>query len=787
MRLPDHIPRGHVEALEPRVLLSFSLNVNFAPAGVTAPAGYVGDSGQVFGDRGNGYSYGWDADNTANTRQRSAQPSPDVRYDTLAMMQKDGALTWEAAVPNGEYRIHLVAGDPTYSSGTQHLMAEGVNLINEPTNPLKMWAEGWARVTVSDGRLTVYVGPSAGFAKLCFLEITDDLASPIAPPPEFPTIARDITMGTNLDGIAYWSTISPFIDLTAQFSPWTSNLDVPPVTGSSWPAAVNSLNYPTGDAAAMTFATGYPTGDYSVSYKGTGTVSFSRWSTYGGFKIEDLAFTPVTQADGTRTGTVFLDIPSQLEAWYFAITITGQDTNDPIRELHVNSPDAQPARSTIFRPVFLDKVAAFDGPLRVMDWMQIPGSVVSKWSDRPQLGRFSYYPGGVPYELWIALANTLHKDLWINLPHLATNDSIRQPVVPGYTTLMATLLRDTLDPTLKIYVEYSNEVWNSGSLQGDYVYKVAVTDNELTKPAEDKFGRAAEEFGKLTVNKVSIPFKNVFGAQRFAEQVRPVLGGFVASSYWADSALRFIRHKWGDPSQYISGVAIAPYVGHESDMASINTPDLTLDILFAWMNDWLDTKVAPWIAYNKYTADNFEIPLLAYEGGQHLEYYIVPDNAGVKTAAQDDPRMADFYRRLLKVWTQYGGGAFANFALAAKNSQYGFFGNLTSINQADSTKFAVVRELANTTLWLAPDQAGEMAALFPAPPVYPSTTPKPKPGKPVVKPEKPNPPWVVKPVKPAKPVKRAASKGVVKSIAAAPAVRVAHVLFSRKKVDAVWG
>lgn len=646
-------------------------------------------------------------------------------------------------------------------------------------------------MVVSDGRLTISPGPSAANTKICFIEITDDLTSPILPSPITPDIGREVTMGTNLDGLAYWSTISPFIDVTAQFNSWSSNLNAP-MSADAYPAPVNSLNYPTGDAAAVTYASGYPTGDYAVSYKGTGTVTFSRWSTYTGQKIEDLAFTPVTGSDGTKTGMVHLEIPAQLEAWYFAITITVQDSGDPIRDLHVISPDANPARSTIFRPIFLDKLAVFDGPLRVMDWMQTVGSTVSKWSDRPQLGRFSYYPSGVPYELWIDLANTLDKDLWINIPHLATQDSYRQPVVKGYVTLMAELLRDTLDPTLKIFVEYSNECWNSSSYQGSYVYNAASMDQELTKT--DALGRAAEEFGKLTVNKVSIPFKNVFGAQRFAGQVRPVLGGFIVTNYWADSALGFIKHKWGDPSQYISGVGICPYVGGESDMGSVNSPDLTLDGLFAWMNNWLDNTLGQWIWYNKYTADQWEIPLLAYEGGQHLSYLAEPANAAVKTAAQEDPRMAEFYRRLLRTWLQYGGGIFENFSLAAKYSPYGFFGVLKSIMQSDSTRYAVVRELSTAAYWFTPDQAEQLSSQFSKPPVYSPPAPvKPAPAAPLkpvpAKSAAPKPtPSKSTPSKWAspQPVKKPVSKPAPTKLIVAPSKPLLQPLFSKKKLVRVF-
>lgn len=54
--------------------------INFQPDGVDAPAGYAVDSGSAYGDRGNGFTYGWSCDHTANTRDRDAVGS---RFSTM--------------------------------------------------------------------------------------------------------------------------------------------------------------------------------------------------------------------------------------------------------------------------------------------------------------------------------------------------------------------------------------------------------------------------------------------------------------------------------------------------------------------------------------------------------------------------------------------------------------------------------------------------------------------------------------------------------------------------------
>src|SRR5262244_702788 len=98
-----------MQSLEPRQLLAFSLHVNFQPSGAAVPPGYLADTGAVYANRGNGFSYGWNADASSAARDRNSPKAPDQRYDTFIHTQAFGTRTWEASVPNGEYQVHLVA------------------------------------------------------------------------------------------------------------------------------------------------------------------------------------------------------------------------------------------------------------------------------------------------------------------------------------------------------------------------------------------------------------------------------------------------------------------------------------------------------------------------------------------------------------------------------------------------------------------------------------------------------------------------------------------------------
>jgi glucose/arabinose dehydrogenase/fibronectin type 3 domain-containing protein len=161
-------PKSTEASATPQVPPAFSANVNFQPASAAVPAGYVADTGLIFGNRGNGYTYGWDADATAGTRDRDNPASPDQRYDTLSHL---GAQIWEIAVANGNYSVHLVAGDPSYFDSVHKINVEGVLTIDGTPTPANPWLEATKTVTVSDGKLTVATAAGASNAKVNFIDI----------------------------------------------------------------------------------------------------------------------------------------------------------------------------------------------------------------------------------------------------------------------------------------------------------------------------------------------------------------------------------------------------------------------------------------------------------------------------------------------------------------------------------------------------------------------------------------------------------------------------------------
>ena len=146
-----------------------TLKINFQPAASSVPSGYLADDGSVYGDRGNGYSYGWVG--SANDLTRDREVNSDQRYDTLNHMSAEGVITtWELAVPNGDYVVDLVMGDPAHTNQVNDVSIEGL-AVNDPDGEDNFDEYLDVNVTVTDGKLTISNLATGSNAKICFIEI----------------------------------------------------------------------------------------------------------------------------------------------------------------------------------------------------------------------------------------------------------------------------------------------------------------------------------------------------------------------------------------------------------------------------------------------------------------------------------------------------------------------------------------------------------------------------------------------------------------------------------------
>jgi beta-galactosidase len=141
----------------------------FQPAGLSVPTGYLADNGAGFDDRGNGFSYGWDADTSGDAYVRHVALDP--RYDRGIAMQTHGDRVWGIYLPNGTFDIHIVSGDPSFVNSIYQLDINGIQAVSGGVRSGHMYQEAWREVTITDGLLLVYPGTGSRNDKINFIEI----------------------------------------------------------------------------------------------------------------------------------------------------------------------------------------------------------------------------------------------------------------------------------------------------------------------------------------------------------------------------------------------------------------------------------------------------------------------------------------------------------------------------------------------------------------------------------------------------------------------------------------
>jgi hypothetical protein len=143
------------------------VNINFQPGDLDAPEGYLKDAGLIYGDRGNGFNYGWL--NDANPNMRNRVSHPDFLYGTLNHFQRQGEYFWEIAVPNGIYSVFVVMGDADYTDQVNSILIENTSFADPDGQD--NFDEYSAIMNISDGKLTLSPTSLSSNAKICFIEI----------------------------------------------------------------------------------------------------------------------------------------------------------------------------------------------------------------------------------------------------------------------------------------------------------------------------------------------------------------------------------------------------------------------------------------------------------------------------------------------------------------------------------------------------------------------------------------------------------------------------------------
>ena len=280
------------------------------------------------------------------------------------------------------------------------------------------------------------------------------IAALLAPPLTLADGGARPRLGINLAGPADWMTELPFVDVFRTSRQWISQKQ-----GAGWgkgpELAIDELGWvkclePECYAETMlcTIQGGhYPTGTYTVLYEGAGKL-------VGGLNAkvkESVASRLLIEVDASKGG--------------FSLRLMETNPQNYVRNIRVVMPGFESTfEKEPFHPVFLKQWKGFTC-YRFMDWMHTNGSEIRTWSERPTLKHATFSAHGVALEWMIDLCNRQKVDPWFCMPHLADDDFVRR---------FAQMVKGSLDTSLKIYIEYSNEIWNSQFKQCQYACEEGV-------------------------------------------------------------------------------------------------------------------------------------------------------------------------------------------------------------------------------------------------------------------------------------------------------------------------
>lgn len=519
----------------------------------------------------------------------------------------------------------------------------------------------------------------------------------------------DPTLSFGLTAVTDWNT-SPFIDLAKTMRPWVGHVD------GKWGA----MKYEQLKAGGYLDADGWPTrlppnteigtiwawnpnsadsadrkGVYTLTYEGEGEITLG-----GSAKV--ISSEPGRIVFENTTGG----------AMAFNIKQTDPNgTGNYIRDISVVHQDnlALHEAGAIFDPDWLALVSDAR-ELRFMDWMHTNNSTQSEWADRPQTGDFTWSTkDGIPLEVMVQLANEAGIDPWFNIPHLATEEYIRE---------FATYVRDHLDPNLKAHVEYSNEAWNFAFQQTSWLRDQALAEWGQNSPYE---------YYAMKATKAAVIWEEVFGTESDARLVN-VMGTQTVSSWISGKLMNPTTWQANDPEGYVDPASVFDSLAVTTYFGSATVSDSTLrsELITAIKDPAVDAmqflyeklldptyarsipEIADFLLKQKSVADQYGLDLIAYEGGQHVHHSfavsgLTSADVDILTAFMIDfvrsPQMGLLYEELWKVWSSVSDGAFMQFGEVGTPGKWGSWGLLSDLEDSTARSDFLLSQNQSATAW----------------------------------------------------------------------------------------
>lgn len=139
---------------------SAMIQICFGEKGDADAEGFSLDHGERFeAERG----YGWTEDLSANVRRRNEGKD----FLSRAFVFTRDQARWEHAVENGRWKVTVCVGDAGHTQNGQRVKVEGVTGIDDVQTAAGRFREAVVEVEVTDGRLTLDLGPQGPSENTC--------------------------------------------------------------------------------------------------------------------------------------------------------------------------------------------------------------------------------------------------------------------------------------------------------------------------------------------------------------------------------------------------------------------------------------------------------------------------------------------------------------------------------------------------------------------------------------------------------------------------------------------
>lgn len=489
-----------------------------------------------------------------------------------------------------------------------------------------------------------------------------------------PNAAPHMDIGMNLSAIADWATHWTFTDMFQRMRQWTGrNADqsggwdsglgyTAPLDENGWPTHV-PFDPSTGDPWQVVHTTVVlpPAidGTFTLTWRGQGSMDLI-WS--GGVQ------TLTTTDTGPHSFGFTIDDPAQ----GVFLTLNQSVMGDHLRDMHIALPGFADTYTTQpFHPLFLERLDGFTN-LRFMGWGQTNGSYLTSWDQRPLPTDYTQAQGvGASLENMALLANTLGQDPWICIPHGADDTYVRE---------CARLLRDQVDPDLRIYVEYSNETWNTAGSFSQTIY--VMDQGEALGLSTNRW-----DAGQFYCSLRSVEIWEIF-LEEFVDDSRivKVMASHSGNIFTTRLRVQALNNPAWNPNRTMpDAIAIAPYFGIVYTPENMGATYPTVDELVTTVSQSEIELARQQVQLHKQLVDQQGVDLICYEGGQHFVGAAGAENDTTLTAilhtANRDPRMYDRYIEYLDMLEEEGVTLFSNFDYVGQPSKWGSWGVLEAQDQ----------------------------------------------------------------------------------------------------------